>query len=82
MSLTRSDSRLHAIYEALPPAHRCAIDDAFTAAKDAIVMSDVDHLTWARDDRAEVLVAAITRYLVESNPNDAAIKAAIEEVDQ
>ncbi len=79
--ITPSEHRYHAIYAALPPAYRNAVDDAFTAAKDAIVMSDVDHLTWARDDRAEVLVAAITRYLIESNPEDAAIKAAIEEVD-
>ncbi len=82
--ITPSDRRYHRIYEALPHDLNDAIDAACTAARAAILdTGDLrEHgIVTPGDDRAEVLVAAITRYLIESNPEDAAIKAAIEEVD-
>lgn len=81
MSLTPSDCRYHAIYEALPVIPRHGIDEAYRVATNVLTIG-TDHLYKAPgDDRAECLIAAITRYLVESNPEDAAIKAAVAEVD-
>ncbi len=78
MSLTQSARRNHAIYEALPPAYRDAIDAAYTGVAHALGCVS---LLASGDDRAEECVSAITAYVIASNPKDAAIKAAIEEVD-
>lgn len=83
MSLTRADSRLHAIYEALPSPYRDAIDASWRAVSDVLREGtpEMDALNVAGDDRAEAFAGAITRLVIESNPDDAAIKAAIEAVD-
>ncbi len=78
MSLTPSDRRYHRIYEALPQSYQAAIDEAWSAAADTLRGLN---LSVAGDDRAEALAGAITRLVIESNPEDAAIKAAIAEVD-
>ncbi len=84
MSLTQQARRNHAIYEALPPAYRCAIDEAYTAMRKALV----EHtepcqfvFECAGDDRAEECVSGITAYVIASNPDNGLIKAAIAEVD-
>ncbi len=84
MSLSSSDRRYHRIYEALPNAYSVIIDDLFRTVfvelRTRTPVSSV-YLFAETDDRAEACVAALTRYLIESNPEDAAIKAAIAEVD-
>ena len=81
MSLSPSDRRYHAIYEALPEPTRDRINDSFAAVRDALFPPG-SPFYWARDDRAEVLVAHITQYLVESNPDHPVIQAAIKAVDE
>ena len=55
----------HAIYEHLPEKMESAVDGAYNA----VVKAFHDHGFETRyDDGAEELVAAITRYLVQSNP--------------
>ncbi len=82
MSLSHADRRHHRIYEALPHSYRLAIDDAYVSTSRVFITCwDKLNLQVKGDDRAEAYIAAITRFIVESNPEDAAIKAAIEEVD-
>ncbi len=80
MSLTQQARRNHSIYEALPKPYRDAIDNAFDDVQHAIIHAGLG-LNGLGDDRAEVCVSAITQYVIESNPEDAAIKATIAEVD-
>lgn len=53
----------HEYYAEMPACDRQLIDSAYAAAIKDLKYSG---LTCANDDRAEALVAAITRYVVES----------------
>ncbi len=68
MSLTRQDIQWHAVYAAATTDLTTVIDGAFNAAKDAIITDSTIKLDWCRSDGAECLVAAITRFVCESNP--------------
>ena len=62
--LTRDDKQWHVIYEdVLTDIERAAVDDAYKAATFELRHAG---LTLSGDDRAESLVAALTRYIVES----------------
>ena len=60
MLLTTNDRLWHAEYEGLDPSSRVAIDIAFHATQAALEAEGFDILPL--DDRAEALIAAITRY--------------------
>lgn len=62
--MTAEDSKWHAKYEALDDATRQTIDDAYTAARKQLAFICKP----ANDDRAEELVAALTKYALESEP--------------
>jgi hypothetical protein len=81
MSLTPSDRYWHRVYEALPHDINDAIDAGWQHAVRAIRETGDLKLLTAGDDRAETLVAAITRFVVESNPTDARIRAALSQVE-
>jgi len=53
----------HNLYKNLPEKERDAVDDAYSAARLALVGCG---FKVANDDRAEELVAAITQYLIDS----------------
>ncbi len=72
-ALTRSDRDWHAVYEALPEAYRDAIDNAYKAMRDVLVELPCQLYG---DDRAEACVAAITRFVVASNPDNADVQLA------
>lgn len=64
MSLTKEDKHWHKVYESLDEELIEAIHDAFDS-----VVFDLRigaGITGAMDDRAEILIAAIARYAVES----------------
>ena len=80
MSISPKDRYWHRVYEALPSRCVWAIDEAFQAMRAAL--KEDETLTTAGDDRAESLVAAITCYLCESNPDNQDFQRAIEEVNE
>ena len=57
----------HEVYQNLKPAAKEIVDDAYMTVRKELTMSD---MVAALDDRAEQLVAAITRYMIESNKPD------------
>ena len=61
--LTIQDQMWHKIYENMPESKRTAID---TAWREARLSLSVYGLHTSNADPAEALVAAITRYVVES----------------
>lgn len=77
MSLTKSDLHWHRIYAASSRNLRLIIDDAYTGVTDSI-LANSPSLRLKNDDRAEALVAAITRYVFESNPDHSEVKVALE----
>lgn len=69
MTMDKTDTGYwYEVYEKLSRRQRSPINDAFTAAHDAFRQEDA---RCGMDDRAEHLVAALTRYYVESNYADA-----------
>jgi hypothetical protein len=64
MSLTAEEKKYHEIYEGLQPNTIAAINKAFAAAQKELQKCTMGAL--ANDDRAEALVAAITRYYYDS----------------
>ena len=66
MSLTKDDKHWHKVYESLDEETIETIHDAF----DSVVFDlRIGGITGAMDDRAEILIAAIARYVVESKVN-------------
>lgn len=62
MSLDKSERAWHDIYVGLPDSLRWAVDTAFGAATHELRKVGPT----SNSDQAEILVAAITRYMVES----------------
>lgn len=60
---TDQDRYWHDMYEQSAERRKATIDEAFEAAQEIILMREG---VAAKDDRAEQLVAAITRYVDES----------------
>lgn len=65
--ITQQDKKWHEIYEGLPPETREAVDDAFMAARESL---KENFMQTAGDDRAEALVAALARYVVDCGNNE------------
>lgn len=65
--MTDRDKFWHHIYEGLPPESRDAVDEAFRAARESL---KENFMLTEGDDRAEALVAALTRYVVECGNNE------------
>lgn len=61
--ITSQDRENHNRYESLPPSEKMAVDDSF---KEICETFQYYGFCWAKDDRAECLIAAITRFLLES----------------
>lgn len=82
--LTKSDHNWHRAYEVSSEALRFIIDDAYTALSKSIRLDASpiggEFLKLCNCDGAEALVAAITRYVFESNPDHPEVRAAIEEL--
>ena len=57
------ETRLHHEYETAHPIIKMATDDAYRAVRARI---EADGMTVANDDRAEILVVAIYRYIIDS----------------
>lgn len=66
MPLTEQDRAWHETYEQLTPQAKGAVDNAAGSLGRYLLFAG---FRAAEDDRAEALVAAITRYLVLSNPH-------------
>lgn len=72
----------HSVYQALPRPYQSAIDIAFRSMADSLMAETTglgpqgEPITIAGDDRAEELVAAMARFVVMSNPDNAAIQQA------
>lgn len=84
MSLTKSDHHWHRAYQASSEALRIIIDDAYTALSKSIRLDASpiggEFLKLCNSDGAEIMVAAITRYVFESNPDHPEVRAAIVEL--
>ena len=65
MSLSPGEKLYHDIYKRLDKRLKATADDAFAGVWDAL---RADGLSRNTCDGAERLIAAITRYMVESNP--------------
>ena len=82
MSLTPSDRHWHRIYRAASPELSVVIEDAFCTLDTEISfcspLIDGEELIGCNDDRAEALIAAIMRFVCESNPEHPAVEAALE----
>jgi hypothetical protein len=65
MSMTLSESRLMSHRDSMAPAHKAAIDAAFSDMAHALRSCG---LKTAMDDRAAAVEAAIVRYVLASNP--------------
>ena len=63
MSMTAEESRLHDQYEFSHPIIKMATDDAYQAVRARI---EADGMIVANDDRAEQLVVAIYKYIIDS----------------
>jgi hypothetical protein len=65
LTVTDQDRKWHAQYDMLPRKAKADIDEAYTAARDVLRRQG-----WSTngDVRAEVLVAAITRYALTCRP--------------
>lgn len=63
MSMNTHDRHWHNVYDTLPEAERDAIEWAFN---DAVSTLRVNGFLCRIDDRAAQLVAAITRFVIES----------------
>lgn len=61
MSLNREAREYHDQYESANAHTRLAVDDAFTAARNSLTAYGIPPLG---DDRAEILVAAIMKYVI------------------
>jgi hypothetical protein len=61
--MTAQDHAHHVIYENLPLIHQRTVDRMFTVCGEALHEGGI---TPAMDDRADALVAALSRFLVES----------------
>lgn len=61
--LTSTERHWHDQYEALPANTKEAIDEAWLTMSRELRAAGI---ACANDDRAEVLIAALTRYVVES----------------
>lgn len=69
MSINTQDKYWHERYEAMSKSQREDIDCAFGAAIESLKDSGYEgQLKW--DDRAEALIAAITRYIEESKSDN------------
>lgn len=79
MSLTKSDLHWHRIYAAADVHFQSLVDESFKSVRDTITVhfSELE-MTPAFDDRAEALIATITRFVCESNPSHPAVVAALE----
>lgn len=65
--INAQDEKWHDCYEnSLSNVERSAVDSAYRAA---VVVLKAEGIPIANDDRAECLVAAITRFVVESRKN-------------
>jgi len=67
--ITLQDRVYHDAYCGLPPAWKATVDECFREVRNSI---ERDGLKAASDDRAEALIAALTRYLEDSNESEAA----------
>jgi len=67
MSMTREAFHWHDVYETLNDGQKLVIDEAYKAVVDSIKLGSYK-LQACGDDRAEELVAAIMKYVVECNP--------------
>lgn len=67
MSLNAQDRLYHEQYEHLDDTTRTAVDNAFDVVVEQLRLQG---LFCANDDRAERLIAMITRYVKESNENE------------
>lgn len=76
---TPSDRHWHRVYAAGPAHFQSLVDESFKSICDTITghFSELE-MKLAFDDRAEVLIAALARFVVESNPNHPAVIAALE----
>ncbi len=63
MSLTSEEKYWHIVYEELPKDTRDVVDAAYDAAVKVVTTSG---FVAGQDDRAEALVAALTKYLLAS----------------
>lgn len=62
MSLTPEDRKWHDAYDTAPRDLKDRVDEAYGAA---VARMREEFLKTANDDRAEALIAAITRYVIE-----------------
>jgi len=63
MSMTNEERRLHQEYETAHPIVKMATHDAYIAVR---ARMEADGMTIANDDRAEQLIVAIYRYIIDS----------------
>jgi hypothetical protein len=63
MSMTKEATKWHGVYEEMTPAEQEVIDGAYSEVRRVLSW---DGRCPANDDRAEELVAAITKYYKES----------------
>lgn len=61
--LTEQDRKFHTLYESMPADQQAAVNDAFRAAADSLRAAGIRA---PMDDRAESVVAALARYVAES----------------
>jgi hypothetical protein len=67
MEITKQDRLWHNAYEDMPKLERKAVDDAYNiVVKHLEKKSGLTRFRGANDHRAECLVAAIARYIVDS----------------
>lgn len=62
MGLSQQDRKWHAVYSTAPQDLKDRVDEAYGAATSRL---REEFLKTANDDRAEALIAAITRYILE-----------------
>ena len=67
LTITEQDRKWHAVFDGLPKKAKADIEEAYYAARDVLRKRG-----WSTngDVRAEVLVAAITRYAVTCRPQE------------
>ena len=61
--MTQEEQKLHAEYEKANDLVRAVVDSAFKAVYTAILSTGMDA---AQDDRAEILVSQIYKYVIDS----------------
>lgn len=85
MPLTKSDHHWHRIYSESSAEFTHVVDDAYSAVNRFIRTEagpiNGEFLKTCGDDRAEALVAAITRFVCECNPTHPAVIHALKSVE-